>query len=188
MNIQERFVQCCLQSTEDRQLIGNLWTELEKKYTEKGRHYHTLDHLDSMFRELDAVKDSIRDFDLVSFSVFYHDAIYDASSKSNEKKSAALADKRLRQLPLSPSSVRRIAEQIIATQLHEFSDDTDTNYLLDADLSVLGSDPATYTEYTLNIRKEYSVYPDFSCTGRAGKKCSAISWTWIASLKRRNLP
>jgi len=43
----------------------------------------------------------------------------------------------------------------------ESSDQEDTNYLLDADLSVLGKDFETYLKYTQNIRKEYSIYPDF---------------------------
>ncbi len=37
----------------------------------------------------------------------------------------------------------------------------DINYLLDADLSVLGKDRETYLVYTQMIRKEYSIYPDF---------------------------
>lgn len=36
-----------------------------------------------------------------------------------------------------------------------------TNYLLDVDLSVLGKDTQTYLGYTKQIRKEYSIYPDF---------------------------
>jgi len=161
MTLQERFRKTCSAFSADHTLTVDLWLEIENLYTEKSRHYHTLEHLEHMFRELDAVNASIQDSDLISFSVFYHDAVYDASSKSNEKKSAALAEKRLRQLQLSPASLRQITEQIIATQLHECSDSTDTNYLLDADLSVLGKESAVYQEYTERIRKEYSIYPDF---------------------------
>jgi predicted metal-dependent HD superfamily phosphohydrolase len=32
---------------------------------------------------------------------------------------------------------------------------------VDADLSILSQDPATYLIFTINVRKEYSVYPDF---------------------------
>lgn len=161
MTLQERFRKTCSAFSADHTLTGDLWLEIENLYTEKSRHYHTLEHLEHMFRELDAVNASIQDSDLISFSVFYHDAVYDASSKSNEKNSAALAEKRLRQLQLSPASLRQITEQIIATQLHECSDSADTNYLLDADLSVLGKGSAVYQEYTERIRKEYSIYPDF---------------------------
>ncbi|WP_294216521.1 hypothetical protein [uncultured Chryseobacterium sp.] len=161
MTLQERFRKTCAAFSADYTLIDNLWSEIENLYTEKSRYYHTLEHLEHMLRELDSVKDRIQDTDLVSLSVFYHDAVYDASSKSNEKKSAALAEKRLGQLQLNPAALRQITEQIIATQLHECSDSADTNYLLDADLSVLGKDSAIYQEYAEKIRKEYSIYPDF---------------------------
>lgn len=114
-----------------------------------------------MFLELEAVKSNIKDFPTVSFSVFYHDIVYDASSKSNEEKSALWAEERLRKLNLNKDEISKIIAQIIATKLHQKSDDMDTDYLLDADLSILGKDKTVYLEYTKKIRKEYSIYPDF---------------------------
>lgn len=161
MNLKNQFEQLCYPFTEDRQLINSLWNEIETRYSEKGRHYHNLLHLENMFRELETVKNNISDFTAISFSVFYHDVIYDASSKSNEEKSAAQAEKRLGELHLDKDRISLISAQILATKSHQRSDDGDTNYLLDADLSVLGKDFKTYLEYTQNIRKEYSIYPDF---------------------------
>jgi predicted metal-dependent HD superfamily phosphohydrolase len=161
MNLQERFTRQCLKFTNDPELTGSFWTEIYKKYTEKGRHYHNLRHLENMFAELDAVKDHIADFSAVAFSVFYHDVIYDATSKANEEKSAALAVSRLQKLNIHQDVIHKVSEQIIATKAHQQSHDSDTNYLLDADLSVLGKDRETYLEYTRQIRKEYAVYPDF---------------------------
>jgi predicted metal-dependent HD superfamily phosphohydrolase len=43
-----------------------------------------------MFSELDAVKDKLKIIPIFR-SCFYHDVIYDASSKSNEEKSAEFA-------------------------------------------------------------------------------------------------
>ena len=37
----------------------------------------------------------------------------------------------------------------------------DNAYLLDFDLSILGSDWDSYRNYTIQIRKEYKIYPDF---------------------------
>lgn len=161
MNLKNQFEQLCSAFTEDRQLINSLWNEIETRYSEKGRHYHNLLHLENMFRELEDVKGNISDFTVISFSVFYHDIIYDATSKSNEEKSAATAEKRLAELHVSKDDISVISEQIIDTKSHQLSGHNDTNYLLDADLSVLGKDLNTYMEYTRNIRKEYSVYPDF---------------------------
>jgi predicted metal-dependent HD superfamily phosphohydrolase len=41
------------------------------------------------------------------------------------------------------------------------SADSDINIFTDADLSVLGQDWNTYENYLIQIRKEYSIYPDF---------------------------
>ncbi|WP_431608678.1 HD domain-containing protein [Chryseobacterium sp. 'Rf worker isolate 10'] len=161
MNLKNQFEELCSPFTEDGQLIASLWKEIETKYSEKGRHYHNLLHLENMFREFEAVKMNISDFSALSFSVFYHDVIYDATSKANEEKSAAKAEKRLTKLHLHQNKISIISEQILATKYHQRSDQKDTNYLLDADLSVLGKDFETYLEYTQNIRKEYSIYPDF---------------------------
>lgn len=161
MNLENQFEQLCSPFTEDQQLIHDLWKEIETKYSEKGRYYHNLLHLENMFRELKEVRMNISDFTAVSFSVFYHDVIYDATSKANEEKSAAKAVKRLAELHINQDKISLISEQILATKSHQRSDQADTNYLLDADLSVLGKDFKTYLEYTQNIRKEYSIYPDF---------------------------
>ena len=160
MNLKERFSENCFLFTEDKSLVEGLWSDIEKKYTEKGRHYHNLGHLEHMFAELDAVRNKIGNFTTISFSVFYHDVIYEATSKANEEKSAEFAASALRKLNIPHDAIERICNQITATKSHQKSDDPDTNYLLDADLSILGKDHETYIEYTRKIRKEYSIYPD----------------------------
>lgn len=160
MNLKERFQHICFQYSQDQNLIENLWSEIEKKYTERERYYHNLEHLENMFSELDSVKDKISNFSNISFSVFYHDVIYDASSRINEEESSEFSKLRLQKLNLDPGCIEKVSEQIIATKAHQKSIDRDTNYLLDADLSILGKDLETYIDYTKKIRKEYSIYPD----------------------------
>lgn len=160
MNLQEKFTDLCLPFSKDQKLINGFWKEIETKYTERGRHYHDLFHLENMFLELENVKNKITDFNSVSFSVFYHDIIYDATSKSNEEKSALYAADRLHKLNLDEDLISNINTQILATKSHQKSEDTDTDYLLDADLSILGKDLPVYLEYTRKIRKEYAIYPD----------------------------
>lgn len=161
MILKERFEILCLHFTEDKNLIANFWNEIERKYSAKSRHYHNLQHLENMFEESDAVKDQIENFDIISFSIFYHDVIYDSASKVNEEKSAEFAKERLTSLGLNDEDIQNIYEQILATKSHKKSADDDTNSLLDADLSILGNDDEIYLEYTKQIRKEYSIYPDF---------------------------
>ncbi|CAH0234479.1 hypothetical protein [Chryseobacterium sp. Bi04] len=161
MTLQDRFLQLCFLFTNNQALIQSLWKEIEKKHSEKGRYYHNLSHLENMFQELERVKSNISDFSAISFSVFYHDFMYEATSNSNEEKSAAAAEKRLKEIGLPYDTILTISKQILATKSHQRSEDEDTNYLLDADLSILGKDLETYLVYTNMIRKEYSIYPDF---------------------------
>lgn len=114
-----------------------------------------------MILELEKVKNEISDYDASLFSVFYHDIIYKATSKDNEEKSAEIAKIRLEKLNISSDRISNIFNQILATKSHKRSDDSDTNFLLDADLAILGKDWNSYENYTNQIRDEYSIYPDF---------------------------
>lgn len=161
MILKEKFEILCLNFTDNKNLIVNFWNEIEKKYSAESRHYHNFRHLENMFEEVESVKAQIKNFNNVSFSIFYHDIIYDASSKSNEEKSAEFSKKRLEDLNIAKEDIQKVYAQILATKSHQKSDDQDTNFLLDADLSILGKDNKAYLEYTKQIRKEYSIYPDF---------------------------
>lgn len=44
---------------------------------------------------------------------------------------------------------------ILATKSHERTNDSDTNFFIDADLSIIGSDEDTYSSYVDKIRNEY---------------------------------
>lgn len=159
--MKEKFERLCLNFTNDSDLIEKSWIEIEKKYSAKSRNYHNLQHLENMFGEIENVKDKIENVNIISYSIFYHDVIYDATSKSNEEKSAEISKERLECLGINNEEIHKVYEQILATKSHKKSDDEDTNFLLDADLSILGKNDEVYLEYTKQIRKEYSIYPDF---------------------------
>ena len=161
MILKDRFESLCLNFTKDKILIEKFWFEIEKKYSGRSRYYHNLQHLETLFEEIEHVKDKIKNFNTISFSIFYHDIIYDATSKLNEEKSADVAKERLEILGLNNEYLQQVYEQILATKSHQKSEDEDTNFLLDADLSILGKSSQVYVEYTKQIRKEYSIYPDF---------------------------
>lgn len=161
MQLREKFSTLCSTFTNDQNLIENLWMEIEKKYSEKGRYYHNFEHLENMFREFNDVTAAVQDYTAIAFSVFYHDVIYNASSKSNEEKSVGFAEKHLRQICAEEGFIKKISRQIMATKFHQQSGDADTNYLVDADLSILGQESEKYLDYTQKVRKEYSIYPDF---------------------------
>lgn len=147
--------------SDNEKLKTDYWQEIEKSYSQKSRKYHNLTHLENMILELENVKEETSDYDVMLFSVFYHDIIYKATSKDNEEKSAEVAKKRLEKINISSERITKIYNQILATKSHKRSDDSDTNFLLDADLAILGKDWKVYDNYIQQIRKEYSIYPDF---------------------------
>jgi predicted metal-dependent HD superfamily phosphohydrolase len=147
--------------TSDPELVVQLWTVIEKHYSGKKRYYHNLAHLENMFAQLQSCQDLIEDRDTVLFALFYHDIIYKATAKDNEEKSAEAAIKALHQISYPDDRISKCEAMILATKSHTLSSDNDTNLFTDADLSILGSDRDSYDEYCRNVRKEYSIYPDF---------------------------
>ena len=93
-------------------------------------------------------------------SIAYHDIVYDTARNDNEEQSAEWAERSLSAMNISAAKIENCKQQILATKQHNKSVDSDTNILLDADLSILGSIPALYSSYAAQIRKEYSNYPD----------------------------
>lgn len=146
--------------TTDTALIDRHWNELARKYSSKKCFYHDLSHLENMLSQLEKVKSSIHDWEALLFALYYHDIVYNVLKSTNEEKSAVLARKRMDELGVPAKTIARAEQHILATKKHALSADPDTNYFLDADLSILGMDKEHYQQYTENIRKEYAIYPD----------------------------
>ncbi|MCF6132774.1 HD domain-containing protein [Flavobacterium wongokense] len=161
------FLQLVNKYSNNTGLATNLWLEIFTKYSEPKRHYHTISHLEAIINDLNPIKENIEDWDTTLFAVFYHDIIYKASSSTNEADSAKLAMQKLSEIGYPAVKIAKCANMILATKSHERSEDSDTNYLTDADLAILGSSQYDYQKYTEQIREEYSIYPDFMFnTGR----------------------
>ena len=91
-----------------------------------------------------------------SSPAFFHDAVYDPHAADNEEQSARLAERVLAELGWDEARGRRVGDLVRATAAHEAPPDDDTAVLLDADLAVLGSDPAAYQAYVTGVRAEYA--------------------------------
>lgn len=124
--------------------------ELLARYGEPHRHYHTLTHVLDVLRALE------RPSLALSLAAWYHDAIYDSRASDNEERSADL----LVSAALVPTDVaREAARLILLTKTHQ-ADDPEGWALLDADLAILGADPADYDRYAAAIRLEYDWVPE----------------------------
>lgn len=146
--------------TDDKQEINRLWAAIELAYSAKNRHYHSLLHLENLLAELEPVRQSINDWNLTILCIGYHDLVYNSKRSDNEEKSAGLFATDLHQ-HLDAALIEKGHKMILATKGHAETLDNDTDYFTDADLSILGAIPERYREYSKQIRKEYSIYPDF---------------------------
>lgn len=158
--LRETFIKLSTNYTDDIRLIEELWTEIEKNYSNPKRYYHTLQHLENIFIQLTEIKSEIQDWDTILFTLYYHDIVYNTAKSDNEEKSAVLAKKRLQQIHVQQEKIAFCVQQILATKSHIQTTNSDTNYFTDADLSILGQEWEIYLSYLKNIKKEYAIYPD----------------------------
>jgi predicted metal-dependent HD superfamily phosphohydrolase len=127
-------------------------------YREPHRAYHGVEHLAHVFTELDGVP--LWD-PAVEWATWYHDAVYRPGRRDNERRSGALARATLERLGLERLAPR-VVQLIEATRTHETgNDDLAAQLFLDADMAILGADPATYERYALAIRREHRLIPAF---------------------------
>lgn len=160
MILDETFISLVVRYGDDHQQGVNLWMELVERYSEAGRYYHNLNHLEHLLSELIPYKHELRDNDAVLFALYYHDAVYNVLSNDNEEKSAALAEERMISLRVPPDRIKACMLHILATKAHIPSEDGDANLFIDADLSILGQCWDTYSTYQKQVRQEYAIFPD----------------------------
>lgn len=159
--LKETFLELLTNYTDNHALANEIWAEIEKNYSSKERHYHTLQHLENLFEQLIEIKGEIQNWNTVLFTLYYHDIVYSSVKSDNEEKIAKIAEKRMKQISVSIETIELCKKQILATKSHVKSIESDTNYFTDTDLSVLGQPWETYSLYYRKVRKEYSIYPDF---------------------------
>lgn len=151
--LKKRFEILCQNYTEDNKLIDTLWQEIKTQYSNSNRYYHTLKHLEHIYRELEEVELN----HILEFSIFYHDIIYDIKKRDNEEQSAKLAVKNLNKLDVQKNIQIEVKQLILETKTHQ-TNSKQNRLFLDADLAILGAEPIEYKDYILNIRKEYTFY------------------------------
>jgi len=138
----------------DDAMVNLLWKDIKSHYTSKDRNYHNLSHLYNMFLQLEDIKTEIEDLDSLKFAIWYHDIIYKSTNKDNEEQSANFVEKVLKLLHFDDSRVKKIRKLILSTKKHKLLsvENNDNAYLLDLDLSILGTDWETYQLYTQSIK------------------------------------
>jgi predicted metal-dependent HD superfamily phosphohydrolase len=130
--------------------------EVIARHREPHRRYHGVRHVTWVVRHVRelAAETPTDDLDAVVAAAFFHDAVYEPRATDNEEQSAQLAERALADLGWGEGRRLRVGELVRATATHQ-AVDADTALLLDADLAVLGSEPAAYQAYVTGVRAEY---------------------------------
>ncbi|GAB4578657.1 MAG: hypothetical protein Fur0022_13930 [Anaerolineales bacterium] len=147
--------------------IQALFEQIALAYSTEGRFYHTLAHVGQVLEVTEFIIHS-GDYHLTSdtylalkLAAWFHDVVYDPRRNDNEEQSAAWAAQAMEPLNLPASALTTTTHLILTTRNHITSPDAlPAQFLLDADLAILGSQPGTYQQYAAAIRQEYAFVPD----------------------------
>ena len=139
------------------------------------RHYHGLLHLATLWTRHGRFGSGTPFLApaatrLVACAIAFHDAVYDATRRDNEHRSALLWQ-RYAPADMSRADVDWVSDTIEATADHLASPDARTNHarlrlwMLDLDLTPLGEQPELFARNTRRLRAEYRHLPEVDWQG-----------------------
>ena len=154
---------------------ADLGARLVADWSDRGRHYHTANHLIDCLERVDELVRSSEDGrlnqdqrNLVELALFFHDRILDTSDPasrtgdqvSNEERSA-LSLEHEADPHLDPSIVSEAVRLVRLTERHDPADeDYPGQVMCDCDLAILGADPERFDRYEADVRQEYAWVSD----------------------------
>jgi predicted metal-dependent HD superfamily phosphohydrolase len=139
--------------------------DLQRRYGEPHRRYHTLEHVRCVVRDVRLLSAELRlgerDTALALAAACAHDVVYDAQPGADEQASASWARQYLRAAQVPGPALDRVAALVLTTADHAAArGDHAAEVLLDADLAILGSAEPAYDRYVRAVREEYRQVPD----------------------------
>lgn len=136
--------------------------DLEAAYAQPHRHYHTRGHIEQCLALLDKVPDLTEtEHQILTYAIWWHDAVYDPAASDNEAKSAEMAKHDLRDFDVSLHARDEVARLILLTAGHEVEEgDRLGAILVSIDLAILGAPDDRYDAYAKAVREEYAHVPD----------------------------
>jgi predicted metal-dependent HD superfamily phosphohydrolase len=68
-------------------LAHKWWNLFLKSYCEEARHYHTMFHVESLFKMYDRFSNLVNDKSAVQLAIWFHDIVYNPRKQDNEAQS-----------------------------------------------------------------------------------------------------
>ncbi|MET1020882.1 MAG: DUF4031 domain-containing protein [Arthrobacter sp.] len=146
-----------------------LFLDLLDRWGEEHRQYHGRTHLLAVLEALDLLTEPADPPRPVLLAAWFHDAVYRGVAGQDEEESARLAEESLARAGLPPAEVDEAARLVRMTADHApEAGDEGAALLSDADLSVLGGEPAAYARYLTAVRQDFAhIGDDDFAAGRA---------------------
>ena len=146
-----------------------LFLDLLDRWGEEHRKYHGRTHLLAVLEALDLLTEPADPPRTVLLAAWFHDAVYRGIAGQDEEESARLAEDRLAHTGLPAAEVDEVARLVRMTADHRpEAGDGAAALLSDADLSVLGGEPAAYARYLAAVRQDFAyIADDDFAAGRA---------------------
>ena len=137
------------------------YQSLLNAYSEPHRFYHTASHINATLIHLDKVKVHIENPSLLELALWFHDAIYRPFSSNNELDSANWCSRFLKDNGVKQETIDHVHQLIMVTMHPSITQSNDEMFMVDIDLSILGSPANIYDDFERNIREEYKKVPYF---------------------------
>jgi len=153
-----------------------MFQELCRRYSEKGRCYHTLAHIEYCLNVFDEMRFMVRRQIVVQLAVWFHDAIYVPGRTDNEEKSAEFFKVFAEKLDLSDRLRYVVYHTILATTHKEVDQvyDRDSLMMLDIDLSPLAAPVEVFDRNSAEHREEYGHMSDTAYRARQRSFMSSL--------------
>lgn len=156
---QDRFIALWSRCCGERDAADSVFRELETRYGEPHRRYHTGEHIEHCLRQFDLAQDVIEDPDAVELALWFHDLQYDPDASDNEQASAEIFRESAFGF-MDESLIDQIYRLIMATIHNSPPQLPDEQYVVDIDLSSFGLPWDEFYSDTRNVRGEFPALSD----------------------------
>ncbi len=142
--------------------------ELLRAYASPKRGHHNLRHIEDCLEKLASIGGfSAKDAAMMQLAIWYHDCVYDPRSPVNEENSAQKLTEVMKRHGVAAKTRDLVESLIMNTKPGWVAQTYNEKLIVDIDMSILGSDPATFRRYESGIAAEYSAYSrKLYCAGR----------------------
>lgn len=140
-------------------VADRLFNELDRRYGEAHRRYHTGAHIAHCLQQMDSAAPVLGKNDAVEMAIWFHDAIWDPKASDNEYRSAELFKSRVSDVA-SKAFIDAVYRLIMITVHPSSPQMDDEKFLVDIDLSSFGMPWDAFSRDSALVREEFAHLSD----------------------------